>query len=78
MTPRNDKLRQETYPMTQEQALGKAIREHEKLESEIEWLWKNCQIIHWPEDGEYPIEHNPYANKNSRDIIQSLMPNDEN
>lgn len=42
-------------------------------EAELEWLWKNCRIIYFP-PGLYPVEHNPHANKLSRDFIESFMP----
>jgi hypothetical protein len=44
----------------------------------IEWIWANCRIIYFPkaddELGTYPIEHNPFAKKDSRCMIESKMP----
>lgn len=44
-----------------------------KKSRQLDWLWANCRIIHWPETGEYPFEHNPRANKDSRESIESCM-----
>ena len=37
---------------------------------QLEWLWSNCRIVYFPGHGQYPIEHRPFANKDSRDIIE--------
>jgi hypothetical protein len=43
--------------------------------AQLEWLWANCNIVYWPEDGSYPIEHNPHTSKYMREIIEIHMPN---
>lgn len=48
--------------------------ELQRLREQIEWLWANCKIVYWPRSAnEYPIEHNPYANKDSRQLIEERM-----
>lgn len=35
-----------------------------------EWLWEHCHITLYPNNGFYPLEHNPAANKNMRQPIE--------
>lgn len=50
----------------------------EKLEADmnkdafLDWMFKNCRIIYYPENLEYPIEHVPNV-KNSRHDIERVM-----
>jgi len=37
----------------------------------LQWLYDNCKIIHFT--GDYPIEHNPHANKNGRFLLDPLI-----
>lgn len=37
------------------------------------WLWENCKIVFYPSDGAYPIEHNPHAGKDSKQLIGAEM-----
>lgn len=45
--------------------------------AQLEWLWANCKIVYWDKHDliRYPIEHNPHAQKYSRDLIEAEMPN---
>lgn len=43
---------------------------HEALRAELDWLYANCKIIHWPADGSYQIEHTMAANKDSRMYLE--------
>lgn len=67
-----------TYAL--EDALQQAKAELEQISEiankksrQLDWLWANCRILHWPETSEYPFEHNPRANKDSREFIESVM-----
>ena len=42
---------------------------------QLEWLWSNCRIVYFPTNGVgvYPIEHQPFAHKDSRDMIEQHM-----
>lgn len=40
---------------------------------QLEWLWANCKIVYWPRNDGYPIEHNPYAKKYARNLIEQEM-----
>jgi len=42
-------------------------------DEQLEWLWRNCKIVYWPEFPEYPLEHAPQANKNAREFIEAEM-----
>ena len=50
-------------------------------EEKLEWLWKNCNIVYYPKNGEfpwpYPVEHNPHAvgPKDNREAIERYMEN---
>lgn len=40
--------------------------------AQLEWLWKHCKIIFWPQrPNAYPIEHAPAANKDGRWLIEA-------
>jgi hypothetical protein len=36
---------------------------------ELEAVWSKCDVRYWPPDNTYPVEHNPHAGKDSREII---------
>lgn len=61
-------------PAERENAL---LAQHVRVLRELEWLWAACKIVYWPNDNGYPIEHNPYAGKYSRDSIEAQMPNEK-
>lgn len=39
----------------------------------LQWLLANCKIIHWPDNGHYPIEHSTAANKDSALFLKMAM-----
>jgi hypothetical protein len=47
----------------------------EELHKTYNLLWERCHIIFYPLDfpREYPIEHNPPANKNCRELIEKSL-----
>lgn len=40
---------------------------------QLEWIWKNCKVVHFPGGGDYPLEHVAAANKDSREKIEHCM-----
>ena len=40
---------------------------------QLEWMWKNCKIVLYDVGGDYPIEHNLNAGKDSRRFIEEEM-----
>ena len=61
------------------QASQESLREHMEIIKEMQlkynWMWDRCKIVFFPrsddETGTYPIEHNSFANKDSRYSIES-------
>lgn len=50
------------------------LSERDEAREQLEWLWSNCKIVHWPKrQGAYPIEHAPAANKCGRWLIEAEM-----
>ena len=43
------------------------------LKAELEQLFAHCNIVFYPADGGYPIEHNMAANKDSRSLIEAAL-----
>lgn len=50
------------------QAATQAPTDDERVR-ELNQVFDNCRVIFFPKNGEYPIEHNPHANKISKDEI---------
>ena len=44
---------------------------------QLKWIWENCSVVFYPNDGSYPVEHNKKAGKNNKNLIESYMQNDE-
>lgn len=47
---------------------AKSFADDERVRA-LNQVFDNCRVIFFPKNGEYPIEHNPHANKISKDEI---------
>jgi hypothetical protein len=48
-------------------------QEHAVKMAELEAVWARCKVIYHPPNGEYPVEHNPHARKDAREIIKRYL-----
>ena len=80
-TPETDEIRA-AYE-NQRESVGGIIEHAEELEKEIsklrkdkerlDWIFENCKIVHFPDNGEYPIEHNQSHGKKSRELFEKAI-----
>ena len=42
----------------------------DKLQSQLEWLWKNCKIVYYPKPGGCWVEHDLSLGKDMRSGIE--------
>lgn len=50
------------------------VEELKRVTGQLEWLWANCRIVHYPGGLEYPLEHTEAAQKRMRVMIENCMP----